>query len=63
MKKFYAMSMNNSYKFYSFASKKMRDDAVKANPSRLVETTSRIAHRSVSCRIYDASKLPEGYEF
>lgn len=59
MKKFYAISMNDCYRFYAFTSKKMRDDAVKSHPV-LMEATSKEAHRSVYCRIYDANKLPEG---
>ena len=62
MKKFYAMSGNDCYRFYAFTSKKIRDDAVKSHPV-LIESTSKDAHRSVSCRIYDASKLPEDYKF
>lgn len=58
MKKFYAISLNDCYRFYAFTSKKMRDDAVK--PHRvLMEATSKDAHRSVRCRIYDANELPE----
>lgn len=59
MKKFYAISLNDCYRFYAFTSKKMRDDAVKSHRV-LMETTFKEAHRSVHCRIYDANKLPEG---
>lgn len=59
MKKFYAVSSNDCYRFYAFASKKTRDDAVKSHPV-LMEATYKLAHRSVECCIYDANKLPEG---
>ena len=59
MKKFYAVSSNDCYRFYAFASKKTRDDAVKSRPV-LMEATYKLAHRSVECRIYDANKLPGG---
>lgn len=59
MKKFYAISMNDCCRFYAFTSKKTRDDAVKSHPV-LMETTYKLAHRSVECRIYDANKLPDG---
>ena len=57
MKKFYAISLNDCYRFYAFTSKKMRDDAVKSHPV-LMDATYKLAHRSVECRIYDANKLP-----
>ena len=59
MKKFYAISLNDCYRFYAFTSKKMRDDAVKSHPV-LMEANYKLAHRSVECRIYDANELPEG---